>query len=174
MNNDRPSSKVPGIVPFNKSFDELNDKQKKFVDSMARGYHKEKWDGGCILDRMTPAAAYEAAGYGAKASKQAGWRLYMQTKHIIYKRRAEQVEMGLCAVMAAKVIYDLMIDSTVPAAVRKDCAKDILGRTGFDKPQEIILTQKIEDMSEEELDAALSEALGGSKESNTESETTCH
>ena len=166
--------KEPGIPPFTKSYEELNEKQQKFIDLVAIGYHKKKWATCAAGEKMTLGAAYELAGYTGKTKKQLGWRLYMQTKHIIYKRRSELVELNLCPVMASEVVYEIMMDTNAPHAVRLKSAQDIMARTGYDKPQEIVLTKKVEDMSTEEVDSELEELLSGARESNDSTETTCH
>jgi hypothetical protein len=171
---ERVNCKEPGITPITKSYEELNERQQKFIDLVATGYHKKARNGVAAGDRMTLSAAYEMAGYTGKATKQAGWRLYMQTKHIIYKRRSEMVELNMSAVMASEIINELMQDKDQPGSVRLKAAQDTMMRTGFDKPQEIVLTKKVEDMSTEEVDAELEELLSGTRKPDTSTEATCH
>ena len=117
MHEQRAFSKEPGIKPINKSYDELNERQQKFIDLVATGYHKKVWARCKAGEKMTLAAAYELAGYEGKAKKQAGWRLYMQTKHIIYKRRSEMVELNLCPVMASEVLIPCTVKVETAAVI---------------------------------------------------------
>lgn len=172
--NDRPTRKDPGIPPFTKSYDELNDKQRDFIDAMAEGYHKNSKSGPAAGARMRIEDAYSNAGYTTHAPKQAGWRLFMQTKHIIYKRRAEMVELNLDVNMASEIVREIMMDKKQPGATRLKAAESVLTRQGFDKPQEIILTRKIEDMSDEEVTSELEDILSGAKQPITSGKATSH
>jgi hypothetical protein len=171
---ERVTSKDPGIKPFTKSYEQLNEKQQQFIDSMAEGYHKNSKSGPAAGARMRIEDAYSNAGYTTHAPKQAGWRLFMQTKHIIYKRRAEMVELNLDVNMASEIIREIMMDAKQPGATRLKAAESVLTRQGFDKPQEIILTQKIDDMSKEEIASELQEIMNVVGKPDTKPTTTSH
>ena len=133
----------------------LTKQQEKFVSLMARGYHEGKGGG-----KMSIADAYEMAGYSPDAGN--AYRLYQDLKEIIKETRNDLIDENQCATLAAKIIEDIMLDVEVSPQIRLKAAQDVMHRTGHDKPQEIISTSKVSEMTDAELDEQLASLIESS------------
>ena len=136
------------IHPGHRNFDDLTDKQQKFVDSYLRNGDKF--------------VAYEEAGFSmsTRGWKAAASKLFRQMADVIRDRIDQKI--GEDAMVALSIVRELMVSPDVSPAVRLNAAKDYLSRAGYDKVE----TQRIEiddkrNLSDDDLDKELNALLQG-------------
>lgn len=131
--------------PTTKSYDELTKKKQAFIDQYL-----------ILGDRDL---AYKEAGYSIQGR---GWKynarnLFFELNMVIQERI--DLKIGEGAVMALKIVRDIMEDKEISAAVRLNAAKDYLARAGYDKPQ--VTDVNVNDKrSSKEIDTELADILG--------------
>jgi hypothetical protein len=135
-----------------RNLENLTDKQKKFVEVMARGYHQGK-----DPTKITVEDGFRMAGYAPDTGN--AFRLYRDLKDLIQERRDELIDHNQVATLATQIIEDIMIDPEVSPQIRLKAAQDILHRTGYDKPKEVNVKQTVSEMTDEELDQQLASLI---------------
>lgn len=119
-----------------KTFDELAPKRRKFIDLYIKyGDHIQ---------------AHIDAGFNSSDRTRAmhARRLRMDLEPFITERVEQKIGSG--AVRAFNVIEDLMMKAK-SEQVKLAAAKDLLSRAGYDKPQEILHKNIVEEMPKDQL-----------------------
>lgn len=134
------------IPALNKTYDDLTDKQTKYVDN--------------YLKTGTRNEAYRLAGFSIEGR---GWKaqarkLFFQLQKIIQERI--ELKFGQGAILAMNIVQEIMQDDKVSAAVRLNAAKDFLSRAGYDRPLESRV-QVTDKRSKEEIDRELADMIEG-------------
>ena len=127
-------------------YEDLAPKRQKFVDSyLVTGDRND---------------AYREAGYSIEGR---GWRanarkMYLELTSIIQDRIDLKISQG--AIIAMRIVSEIMQDPTVSSAVRLNAAKDYLQRAGYDKPQETnISVSDTREIKDEDLQAEIETLL---------------
>lgn len=104
--------------------DNLTEKQRNFVEEYIKDYNATQ--------------AAKRAGYSERTAHNSGYRNVNndEIKLAIKKRQEEmrsllQQQFASDAIVARKIMYNLMNDKDVPEQVRLSAAKDFLDRSGY-------------------------------------------
>ena len=121
------------------NFDDLTEKQQLFVDKYLdlgdrdKAYHK---------------AGYSIEGRGWKANSR---KMYQKLQHVIEERIDMRIGEG--AIMALKIVKEIMQDKNVAPATRLKAAQDYMTRAGRDRTKETkLIVSKEAELTDEQLD----------------------
>ena len=132
---------------MNKNFDDLPEKRQAFID--------------LYLDLGDRDEAYRLAGYSVEG------RAWKNKSRELFKMLSQQIEerletrIGEGAILALKIIREIMEDKEVSPAIRLKAAQDYLTRGGRDRVKETKVTHTLESqMTDAQLEAEIRKFLG--------------
>lgn len=123
---------------MSKHYEDLIPKKQAFVDA--------------YLDSGDRDDAYLKAGYkpGKRSHRVNARALFLELQYVIKEEIDKRIGRG--AVMALKIIREIMEDEKQTGTVRLQAAKDYLSRAGYDKPAESNLNiNDMRDIKDDEL-----------------------
>lgn len=145
--------------PTGRAYDELTDREKKFIDFWFQFQIEAEKAGEPLSDNQAATMAAEGAGYGTGGiARKAGWRLIRSPKirHMLHNMAG--IEVVMAHYKAVKVLIEILDGSAGPGHKLKAAQEVIALNEDLKKVMEVKMTHEAE-ASGEALDAQLKAAL---------------